>query len=259
MTGKYMQRKLFYGIAILAIVFGLIFFSRTAPVALLRSEIVSMFRPIFHISSMLGRIAGIGRAGPDDLSGLQDENRRLREVEQQSLMLIEKNADLQKMLGLKEKQRIPLQGSRVLLYGNEFGKEFLMLDEGSVEKIRQGNLVVDVRGNLVGVIREAGEGFAKVSLASNPGEAFEVIVAPLGVKALAKGIGNRAFSLELIPDTMPVRSGDFALMPGRLGTTNILAAEITAVASSGVGAFQNVSAVLIARPETLDEVFIILE
>ena len=253
------QRKFFYSIAILAIVFGLIFFSRTAPVVLLRSEIISIFRPIFHISSMLGRIAGIGRTGTDDLSGLQDENRRLREIEQQYLMLLEKNAGLQKMVGLKEKQRIPLQGSRVLLHGSEFGKEFLMLDEGSVQKIRQGNVVVDVRGNLVGVIREAGDRFAKVSLASNLGEAFEIVVAPLGIKALAKGIGNRAFSLELIPDNVPVRSGDFALMPGRLGNTNILAAEITAVTSSGVGAFQNVSAVLIARPETLDEVFVILE
>lgn len=259
MTDGYMRQKIVYSIIVVAIAFGLIFFSRTVPVVFLRSGIISIFRPVFNLASVLGRIAGMDGTHTDDLSRLQDENRRLREIEQEYLMLAEKDAALQKMLGLKEKQRVPLQGSRVLLYGNEFGKEFLLLDEGSAQKIRQGDLVVDARGNFVGIIREAGEQFAKVSVASNPGEAFEVTMAPLGIKALAKGIGNRTFSLELIPDDMPVRSGDFALMSGRLGNANVLTGEVTAVSSSGVGAFQSVSAVLIARPETLDEVFVIIE
>lgn len=256
-----MRRKLFYSIGIGMLALGLIFLRHRAPIAFLRSGVIWILRPVFQISHTLGRHIGFStrQPGADDLFRLQEENQRLREIEREYWMLLEKDAGLQKIVGLKEKQHVPLQGSHVLLHGNEFGKEFLMLDEGTTKKIRQGDLAIDARGVLVGVVREAGDQFAKVSVASNPGEAFEVVVAPLNVKALAKGIGNRTFSLELIPNETPVRSGDFALMPGRLGNTNALVGEITAVTSSGVGAFQNVWATLVARPETLDDVFIILE
>lgn len=255
------RQKLFYSITFLAIALGLVFFSRSAPVLFVRSSVIAIIRPVFQVSRVLGRAVGIsaGQSGADELSRLQEENQRLREIEQEYRMLLEKHASLQKIVGLREKQRVPLQGSHVLLRGNEFGKEFLMLDEGATKKIHSGNLVIDANGAFVGVVRETGEQFAKVSIASNPDETFEVVAAPLNVRALAKGIGNRTFSIELIPGETPAHSGDFVLMPGRLGDTNVPVGEITRVTSNGVGAFQNVWATLIARPETLDEVFVILE
>ncbi len=255
------RRKLFYSITFLAIVLGLVFFSRSASVSFLRSSVIAIFRPVFQVSRVLGRAVGLWaeQPGADELSRLHEENQRLREIEQEYRMLLEKNASLQKIIGLKEKQRVPLQGAHVLVHGNEFGKEFLMLDEGATKKIRPGNLVIDASGAFLGVVRETGEQFAKVSVASNPGETFEVVTAPLNMKALAKGIGNRTFSIELIPDETPVRSGDFVLMPRRLGDTNVRVGEITRATSNGAGAFQSVWATLIARPETLDEVFVILE
>ncbi len=255
------RRQLFHGITVLVIAIGLIFFSRHAPISFLRSSIVLIFRPVFQISRVLGRAVGLSALQPaaDDLSRLQEENRRLREIEQEYRMLLEKNAGLQKIVGLKEKQRVPIQGAHVLLHGNEFGKEFLMLDEGTTKNIRQGNLVIDAYGVLVGVVRETGEQFAKISVISNQGEVFEVMATAQNVKALAKGIGNRAFSIELIPNETPTHAGDFVLIPGRLGDTDVLVGEVTRVTSNGVGAFQNVWATLIARPETLDEVFVILE
>lgn len=255
------RQKWFYTITFLAIALALVFFSRSVPVSFLRSSVIAIFRPVFQVSRALGRAVGISaeQPGTDELSRLQEENQRLREIKQEYRMLLEKNASLQKIVGIREKQRVPLQGSHVLLHGNEFGKEFLILDEGIAKKIRPDNLVIDASGAFVGVVRETGEQFAKVSVASNPDETFEVVAAPLNVKALAKGIGNRTFSIELIPDETPTHSGDFVLMPGRLGDTNVLVGEITRVTSNGVGAFQNVWATLIARPETLDEVFVILE
>ncbi|MBI3442358.1 MAG: rod shape-determining protein MreC [Candidatus Sungbacteria bacterium] len=255
------RQKLLYSIIVIALVLGTIFLSSSTPVAFLRSGIILIFRPVFRVSYALGRTVGFSmqQPGADDLSRLQEENQRLREIEQEYTMLREKDAGLEKMVGLKERQHVPLQGGRVLLRGNELGKEFLMLDEGTAKKIRQGDLAIDARGALIGVVRETSDGFSKISLASNPGEAFEIVVAPLNVKALAKGIGNRTFSLELISNDTPVRSGDFALMPGRLGNTNMLVGEITRLTSNVVGAFQNVWATLIAHPETLDEVFIVLE
>lgn len=255
------RQKLFYGIPVVLVALGIVFFNRSAPVLFVRSSVILILRPVFQVSRALGGAVGLWaeQPGADELSRLRKENQRLREVEQEYRMLLEKHAGLQKIVGLKEKQRVPLQGSHVLLHGNEFGKEFLMLDEGAAKKIRPGNLVIDADGAFLGVVRETGEQFAKVSIASNPDEAFEVVAAPSNVKALAKGIGNRTFSIELIPDEMPARAGDFVLMPGRLGDTNVRVGEITRVTSNGVGAFQNVRATLIARPETLDEVFVILE
>lgn len=255
------RQKLFYGIPVVLIALGIVFFSRSAPVLFVRSSVIAIFRPVFQVSRAFGRAVSISaeQPGTDELSRLQKENQRLREIEQEYRMLLEKHASLQKIVGLREKQRVSLQGGHVLLHGNEFGKEFLILDEGAAKKIRPGNLVIDASGAFVGVVRETGEQFAKVSVASNPDETFEVVAAPLNVRVLAKGIGNRTFSIELIPDETPAHSGDFVLMPGRLGDTNVLVGEITRVTSNGVGAFQNVWATLIARPETLDEVFIILE
>ncbi len=256
-----MRRKILYGAAMILITLGLIFFGGSLPIAFLRSGILSILRPVFRVSHMLGRAIRDPAGQPEEgtLSRLQEENQRLRQIEQAYQMLLEKNTGLQRIVGLKEKQHVPLQGANVLFYGNEFGRAFLMLDEGTTKKIRQGNLAIDTRGALVGVVREAGERFAKVSIASNPGEAFEVVLAPFNIKTLAKGIGNRTFSLELISSETPVRSGDFALMPGRLGDADVYIGEVTRVTSSGVGAFQNVWAAMIARPETLNEVFIVLE
>ena len=256
-----MRQKLLYSITVVAVALVLIFFSRSTPVVLLRSGVIWTFRPVFKVVSVIGHGLGAGAqpSSGSDLSKLAAENGRLRKVEQQYQMLQDKNADLQKMLGFKEKQHVPLQGARVLLHGNEFGKEFLMLDAGTDKKIHEGDLVIDNKENVVGIIREAGSQSSKVSLASNVGEAFEVAMAPLNVKALAKGIGNRTFSLALIPDETPVRSGDFAFMPGRLGTIDAAVAMVTHVTSSGVGAFQNVQGTLIVHPEMLDEVFIIVE
>lgn len=256
-----MRRKLLYSITVVIAAIGIIFFSRRAPVVVLRSGVVWFFRPVLGVMSLIGHGLGKGSQQPvgGELVRLGAENERLRQIEQQYQMLQDEDAGLRKIVGLKEKEHVPLQGAHVLLRGNEFGKEFLMLDAGADKKIREGDLVIDSRGNVVGMVREAGSQSAKVSIASNPGEAFEVAVAPLNVKALAKGIGNRTFSLELIPDQTPVRLGDFALMPGRLGSENAPVAEVTGVTSSGVGAFQNVHGVLVAHPETLDEVFVVLE
>lgn len=255
------QRKLLSSIGVIALVVIFIFLSRSSPILMLKSGVVWIFRPVLEVVALIGHGFGQGVPSPtgDDSGRLATENERLRQIEQQYQMLQDQDAALRKIVGFKEKQRVLLQGAYVMLYGNEFGKEFLMVDAGVEQKIREGYLVIDNRGSIVGIIREAGSESAKVSIASNPGEAFEVVLAPLNIKALAKGIGNHTFSLELIPDEMPVRSGDFALMPGRLGNSGAAVAEVTRITSSGVGAFQDVQGTLIVHPETLDEVFIVVE
>lgn len=256
-----MRRKIFSSITVILLSLGFIFLSRTPVVAFLRSSVIRAFRPILEITHAVQRgLWGFTQQiGAPDVRRLQEENQRLRAREQEYQMLLDEHAALLRIVGLKEKYRAPLQGASVLLHGNEFGKEFLMLGEGTEKKIRPGNLVIDIRWSLVGIVREVGNGSAKVALASNPGEVFEVVMAPLKVSALAKGVGSRTFSLQLIPDGMSVHAGDFALMPAHLGSTGAAVAEVTRVTSGGVGAFQNIWATLIARPETLDEVFVVLE
>lgn len=256
------RSKLWYGIVALALLSGLLVFGRLSSDGFVRSGIIRIMHPAFAVSNLIawglhGLIPQSDREA--DASRIREEHERLRQIEQEYQVLLGQYAGLRKIVGLKEAQRVALEGAHVLMRGNQFGKEFLLIDRGALHHVRQGNLVVDAKRFLVGVVREAEEQAAKVSLASNVGETFEVVMAPLDVKALGKGIGNRTFSLELIPDDTPIHPGDFALMPGRLGDTSIFVGEITRVTPNGAGAFQNVWATLLARPEAAGEVFILLE
>ena len=251
-------QNLLYSILVGVVVLLIIFLGRSGWVEFVRSSVVRVFRPLLEVGHALERrLSGGSGGGSDDGERLRVEENRLQKMEQEYTLLQNENNSLRNVVGLADRERVSLVGAHIVLHGNEFGKEFLILNSGAGKKIREGALVIDSDGGVVGVVREAGSDFAKVSIASNPGETFEVTMAPLDVRALARGIGNRSFSIELIPDETPVRVGDFALMPSRLGDASAFVAEVTTITSSGVGAFQKIRATLITRPETLDMVFVL--
>lgn len=231
--------KIVFAVVLLGL---LIFFSNARAVKVLRESMLVLSKP-------LRRAAGEFRPEAEPQFILADMA-ELAELRRQNLAL--KNA-----LGFKEERGINLRGARVLTYGQEFGKEFLLIDQGTAAGIQKNDLALDENRFFVGKVAEVYAEFSRVELASNPGEVFEVSIAPLGVRALAKGLGGRIFSLELLPASSVVRTGDLVSLLGIAGNRYAFSlAEVLSVQSEGGSAFKDGRASLVSHPETLREVFI---
>lgn len=194
----------------------------------------------------------------EDSEKIIRENELLKEKQFMIENLIAENESLRTILDFKKKSNVVLQGGGVVLYAQEFGREFLLIDRGSREGIALGDSVVNFETVFVGAVKETGEDFSKVEIASNLGTVFEVTIVPLGISAIAKGLGARAFSIELIPAAAPLRKGDFVELAGKKGVSSLLLAEIVSVEPAGGAAFQRARATLVAHPELLSNVVVLL-
>lgn len=240
------KRKVFKIIVALALLGALIFFNEPLGV---KSFIFRLTRPLFKIAM---RVNGIGLQ--EEIS-LREENGRLKaqvfELEQLKL----ENTALKKVLSFKEASGLSLKGAKVVFYSQESGKEFLLIDQGREAGVKTGDLVIDAEQIFIGTVKEAGDGFSKVGVATNPGETFEVEATSLKIRALAKGLGARAFSIELLPLDTKLDKGDLVGLINR--DKFLLLAEISGEKVVGGSVFKEARALLVARPELAREVFII--
>lgn len=149
-----------------------------------------------------------------------------------------------------------VHAAAVIMHTVSEGKEFLIINKGSDDGITEGTMAVDARRFLIGAVKAVNPYTARVAVAANPGEAFEASITPIDAGALVRGIGGRAVLLELIPAEVPVRRGDFFSV--RAIRAPILFGEITQVKESQGGAFQEAYGILLARPERIREVFLIV-
>jgi len=170
-------------------------------------------------------------------------------------VLTQENNRLRSALGFKDKKNINVKGAGIIYYGYEFGKEYLLIDGGINEKIQKGDIVIDANGLLVGTVKDVEGSFAKVGVAANTEEVFDVELLPLGIKAFAKGLGGRAFSLELVAQNAAVHRGDYIMMKG--DQSSFLLGEVVRVEITGTGTFKEVRAILLARPDLEKEVFVV--
>lgn len=170
-------------------------------------------------------------------------------------VLTQENNRLRSALGFKDKTDIHMKGALVMYYGRELGKEYLLIDRGINENIQKGDNIINANGLLVGTVKDVEDSFAKVGIATNTGEIFDVELLPLGVKAFAKGLGGRAFSLELVAQNAAIRRGDYVMTKG--GQFSFLLGEVVRVETTGTGTFKEVRALLFARPDLEREVFVV--
>ena len=235
---------------------GIIFFRASPPVRWFREKSIGLMRPLMGSTTRAGRYIG----GSADGEQLTKENERLRAENFDREKLIAHNQALEAALGFREAAHVSLTGARVLLYTADLGREALLIDQGAGSAIKKGDVVVDEYGALVGEVNDVGDDSSRVLIASNPGITFPVVLSPSFVGALARGMGARTFSLELIPHTTAIRPGDFVgrTMPGFAGgNRSIVAATVSGEVASASGAFASAHAILLARPEALEYVFVI--
>lgn len=237
----------------LVIVAALVFFSRTDGIHRLTGVIFGALMPIVRSAHGVAlSLHGSFAEGMRHAVSIESETSRFaREA------LRGENESLRRALGLKEEIRAEVKTASVLRAGHEFGNGFLLLDKGVDEGIGRGDTVMTPERVLVGTIQETGKGFSKVVLATNPGQAYDGEIIPLGAHTLLRGLGAGTFSLDLIPGDRAVRRGDLVRVPVAGVSEGTLAAEVASVKTAGGGAFQEIYALALADPADLGVVLII--
>ncbi len=243
----------------LAVVGVLIFFGNTPSGERIRSGAAVAAGPLQGGASSVRSFFGFGSAvSGDEALRLVAENQALTARLAAFDELKAENERLRAALRFDARDPETIRGAAVTLYMKEFGREVLVVDRGTEAGFADGMAAVTADGIFVGTIREAGNGFSKIAIATDAGTAWEGELPALGGKILLKGIGGRTFSVELIPNDVPVRRGDYVnvRIPGV--AARLPAAEVVSAEPQSSGAFQLVRAALIARPEMLREVFVII-
>ena len=186
---------------------------------------------------------------------LLEENQHLKSLVFGLERLQMENSDLKKALSFAEETKIGVKGARVIFFSQGSGREFLIVDQGEGAGVQVGDLVVDGELFFLGTVKETGERFARVGLAANPGETFEVEIMSSRTKALARGLGAGSFAVELLPLDIILQTGDRV---GLLSKQKFLPlAEIVIEKTVGGSTFKEARAVFLAHPELAREVFII--
>lgn len=206
------------------------------------------------------------KSASEEVSRLKEENERLTAENFDREKLAQDLETLESAFAFRAAADMALTGARVFFYTRELGREVLVIDQGASAGVKKGDAVIDAHAALVGEVDEAGDDYSRVLVASNAGVAFRASLLPGGGSMLARGLGARTFSLELIPRNLRLREGDFVVrrvtLPGG-GNHTVPVASVLGDSLAGAappaqaGGFAQARAVLIARPETLERVFII--
>ncbi len=254
-----MKRSTLISFAVIgAVGASLVLFRSFAAVRILREAALSAARPILLLGERGAGLLGRGGSGGRDNVGPGDEERIAALLfERESLR--EENDRLRAALALAHRTGLALKGADVIRYGRDPGGEFLIIGAGENQGLATGNVIVDERGAAIGAVAEIGPNSARIAVASNAGQAHDVLLLPGGVQALGRGLGARAFALELIPLETPVRVGDYVVLRGYGLAQTLLLARISAVNRGVNSAFQDARAVLVADPSGLRTVFIVAE
>lgn len=252
-------KKFMYGIGALAVAGALVWFGKTTPIQWLQGAAFTMVKPFLTGAHRAQSIVSplFDQLSYTDAVTLMKKNEEFKAQIFDREELLQENERFRRALSFKEKNHLPLEGARVLLYQHTMGQEFLLIDKGASDEIRSNMLVIDDYGALVGTTHDVQNHFSKVILASSPSSTFEAELLPLSTKVVARGLGADTFSIELIPRTTPVRKGDFVMLRVPAFGKSLMLASIVMHDPEGVRTFQSARALLIAQPSLLTNVFIL--
>lgn len=236
-----------------------IFLSRIGVGDTVRSGIVFLSSPLMYVATAIKSNVGWEsvQISEDTVKELIRENQELSAARFEAELLHKENQELRDALQFKKETGIDILPVNVLLFTSELGREFLLVNGGKELDIKISDVVLTSDRIMIGNVSEVGDGFSKIEIASNPLFTHEVRIIPGDVNAVAKGLGGRTFSLELIPQDAVIKIGDFVAVQIPTATASVLVAKITKESVSSGSLFKEVYAVLIAKPEFLETVFIL--
>ncbi|MFY9462580.1 MAG: rod shape-determining protein MreC, partial [Candidatus Sungiibacteriota bacterium] len=185
-------------------------FASFSLVAALRTGSARLLRQMMRVTDGVSRTIGSGfQIFSFSSCDACDEERIARDIAEAKLtQAMDENESLKKILGLKQQFTLSLTPAAVLLYNQEWDREWLIIDAGEDKGVQRGDIVIDDQQFLVGEVVEVGPLSATVAIVSNKGTTFSIALASAGGEALAHGLGARAFGLDLIPRDTIINLGD---------------------------------------------------
>jgi cell shape-determining protein MreC len=263
-------RKIFFRFLwIIAITSFVLLLRRTPPFRAGAETILKGLRPLGEKvrQAEYSLKTALGGASLEERERLLAQNRALASQAFELESLRKERDALRRALSFQEREAIRLEGADVFFFAREFGKETLFLDKGRESGVAPGDAVLDADQLVVGRITEVGDGWGKADVIANAGGIFEFELPQHRISGLAKAVGGRSFTLDFIPSGVPVKKGDFVALGLPFSKSpdspvrerrgkKYLFARVSGF-KSGTSTFQEVRAVLLARPEILREAFIV--
>lgn len=178
-----------------------------------------MVQPLWQVAGLPSRLGEKVRSDAVTRNQLAHDNRVLRNALLMSGARVARlesaqaeNARLKALLGVSEQGRVEVQLAPILDIDLDPTRQRLVLDAGSRQGVRMGQMVLDA-GGLLGQVIDVQAGTATVLLLTDPDHAVPVEVARNGVRLVAYGRGD-GISLGNIPRSADVRVGDVVQTSG---------------------------------------------
>ncbi|MGQ0457013.1 MAG: rod shape-determining protein MreC [Hyphomicrobium sp.] len=204
---------------------GLLVLSRLNHTAIVdvRGRISAVLSPALEAASApLSPLRNVGRQVAtqvrlaEDLQHLKTENQKLSSWEWRARELERKLADLERLARVMPEARIDFVTSRVIADSSGAFVRSVLIDAGRARNVKSGYPVINADG-LVGRVIEAGEGSARVLLATDLNCRIPVVVGASGARAILAGDSGPSPRLIFLAQDAKIAIGDDVATSGAGG------------------------------------------
>jgi rod shape-determining protein MreC len=186
-----------------------------------RQEAQGFVQPLWAVAGWPGRMADSISDDAGTRASLVEENRRLRNallVDGARIARLQAaaadNARLRKMLGVVQRGGLDVQLAPIVNIDLDPTRQRLVLDAGSGDNVRVGQVVIDA-GGVVGQVIAVTPMHSTALLLTDPDHALPVAVLRNGVRLVAYGTGRSdRLALASIPLSSDVKVGDVVVTSG---------------------------------------------
>lgn len=168
------------------------------------------------------------------------------------------NALLREALHFKNDFSVSPMPAAVIGFLREGREEYLLLNRGVIDGVRQGDVVVSQNRVFVGMIASVASRVSHVLLVTSPSRSTDVSLAGTAIRAIAKGNNDRELIIDLVPQQTELKVGDLLVAsPRSTGLAlPILVGEVREVKQAENEIFKFVRAIHLFDPSD-DEVIIL--
>lgn len=245
-----LARLLFFAVLSLAI---LIIDARFRQLEVVRQIVSVAIYPLQRIASAPASLASRVGSFFTSQSALREENARLTQEHQLSVLLAQRskgleadNANLRSLLGAREQRREQLTVAQVLYTARDPFSQRIIIDKGMQHDVQNGQPVLDALG-VVGQVTRAYPLLAEVTLISDKGHLVPVVNVRSGLRSVLAGTGvHGVLEMQFVPLTADVQKGDQLVTSGIDGiySEGLPVAEVVSIEPNATSTFSRV----ICRP-----------
>ncbi|HAV11519.1 MAG TPA: rod shape-determining protein MreC [Candidatus Moranbacteria bacterium] len=218
---KFSSRKLFKTLAVVVIFGLLVFFNPQGffnPFRAVFSQIAYPFETFSYSVSYkfrdmrdflvsIGELKDENRRFIGENQALLAENAKLRDMERE-------NAFLREQVGLLPRDKFDLEATFVISGDSQGAGNWLEINKGSDNGVREGMAVVVSKGILIGKVQQVFSNRSRVMLLSNPKSAVGIAVSQSGAKGIVKGEYGLGIVADSILQTDSVSIGNEVVTTG---------------------------------------------